>query len=251
MRKTLLATIALMALGATAQAGSILASSGNTQPELGATRGFINAAVFDTSGGSLGDHYGTGLAGIDGELAADGFSITSRYLYLFQDVSVGGSIGSSSVGVNPGEVTGDGFLGGIGFTQTTPGQHSLGPLVATPGNISPFASGAVQAEAAAVLEVGLVNPSLVGLTTTSLVALFGTGVGFGDRSELWGYTSDQAPVFGTGSIESAGVSANGIVPMAAVSEPSAVILLGISMGVIFLLWRVMSARGRRRVSRLA
>lgn len=227
MRRLALAVAVLMATATTVKAGVVTSFSGNTQPEIvtpvGTTQGFINFAVFNTAGGVAGDHYGTGLAGIDTLLAADGFSTTSSFLYLFQNVNIGSDIASGSVNVLSADVTGHGVLSGLGYSQVTGSANPfLGATAATAGNISPAVTGATQTEGNVTTFSGLVTPSLLTLNSSSLVATYSPAlVGTGDRSALWGYTSDFAPTLALGSIQDSGVAANGVVPsLSAVPEPS-------------------------------
>src|SRR6516162_4322636 len=97
--KRILLLAALLATPTFVHADAISAFSGNTQPKLGTTRGCMNFAVFDTAGGVDGDHYGTGLSGVHTALKNDGFSPSSKFLYIFQDVNLGPDIASSSVRV--------------------------------------------------------------------------------------------------------------------------------------------------------
>jgi hypothetical protein len=221
----LVATLAFVPMSA--RADLIAGFGGNTQPSITAggstTQGFINFAVFNTVGGTAGDHYGTGLAGIDATLAAAGFSTTSGFLYLFQDANVGVDIASSSVNVRATDTTGHGFLTGLSYTQVTSAHEFLGNTAAAPGNISLAATNATVAEATAAANALAVAPTLLTLNPTSLVATFSpaiTGSGF---STLWGYTSNVAPGFVLGSIQDGGIAANGTVP-GAVPEPASVFL---------------------------
>lgn len=89
----LAAAVAMLAAPSASQAGLILA--GNTQAgnlAAGSTvRGTVNFAVFDKTGGSAGDTWGTGSAGFDAAFAALlgtglplGLDTTAPYLYLYQ-----------------------------------------------------------------------------------------------------------------------------------------------------------------------
>lgn len=213
-----------------ARADLMTGFAGNTQPQINSTQGYLNFAVFDTAGGTAGDHYGTGLAGIDAALAAGGFSVTSSYLYLFQTVNEGPDIASSSVNVSAGSVTGFGALSGLTYAQVNAANPFLGPLAAAAGNISPAVTGATQSEASATASGLAIGPALVSLNPTSLVATFSPAiVGTGAFSTLWGYTSNLAPTFTLGSIQDSGVAANGTVPgnvgvSSVVPEPSAAVL---------------------------
>jgi hypothetical protein len=235
--------VAMLVVSSRAEAGLVSGFGGNTQPQVLGTEGFVNFAVFDTAGGSLGDHFGTGLANIDTELNAAGFNTTSKYLYIFQVANEGPDIASASVRVNPVTVTGDGLLAGIGFSQVTLGNRFLGSVGSSPGNISPAVTDATQSEAKAVLEVALTSPALVSLTNSSLVATFNPTLSDAgsDLSALFGYTSDNMPVYGFGSIQDGGLAANGIVPTTAIPEPSSLALGLLSifgcMAIRFVRWR--------------
>jgi hypothetical protein len=214
-----------------ARADFVAGFGGNTQPEIadggGTTQGFINFAVFNTVNGTAGDHFGTGIAGIDAALAAAGFNTTSNFLYLFQDVNIGNDIASSSVNVRSTNVTGFGVLAGEGYVQVTGAAHPfLGSVAAGAGNISGAVTDATKANAGVNAQSGLISPTLLTLNAQSLVATFSPAIaGTGTRSPLWGYTSNLAPTFGLGSIQDGGIAANGTVPTA-VPEPSA---LGLSL----------------------
>jgi hypothetical protein len=245
------AVVALVAALATvpmsARADLILGFGGNTQPEINAggvnTQGFINFAVFNTAGGTAGDHFGTGFAGIDATLTAAGFNTSSNFLYLFQVANVGVDIASASVNVKAGDTTGHGFLTGITYAQVSSAHEFLGLTAAAPGNISPAVTNATQGEAMATALALAVSPSSLTLNSNSLVATFSpaiTGSGF---SSLWGYTSNLSPQFTLGSIQDGGIAANGVVPGAAVPEPSSAFLAltGIVGGGIY------AARRRRKL----
>lgn len=225
------AALSALLFQVSARADLDIGFGGNTQPQIstsaGTTQGFINFAVFNTTGGTVGDHFGTGLAGIDTALAAAGFNTSSNFLYLFQDVNVGTDIASSSVNVNGAQVTGHGILSGIAYAQVTSANPFLGGSAAAPGNISGAVTDATQGDATATTLSGLVTPSLLTLNSTSLVASFSPAFsGLNTRTSLWGYTSNFAPAFTLGSIQDSGVAANGTVPgnLNAVPEPSTLLV---------------------------
>jgi len=222
-----------------AQAALLTGFAGNTQPLIDSTEGFINFAVYDaTTGGSVGDQYGTGLAGIDVLLAANGFSITSRYLYLFENVNEGVDIASSSVNADGSAVTGAGKLAGLNFTQVAAGSLFLGPAAATPGNPSPAVTGATAAQATPIAAVTY-PPLAVTVNPTSVVATYTPPEdGVNAVGSLWGYTTNRGPVISNGSIQDSGLAANGRVPanlvtITAIPEPSSMALAGLgAMGLV-------------------
>jgi len=224
-----------------ARAALVTSFSGNTQPSLSDTTGYINFAVYDASGGVTGDSYGTGDPTMNAALTAAGMSTTSQYLYLFQDVNnnTTSDIASSSVNVTKANVTSDGNLSGLTFTQTAPpgGILYLGPSSATAGNPSGFVIGATAAQGTPI-SGSVTSPFVVSLNSSSLVATFipamaGTG-GTSGTSSLWGYTSNVGPVMKNGSIQDGGFAVNGMVPTT-VPEPStlamaSLVALGIGYG---------------------
>lgn len=224
----LVALVAMLAaVPMSARAGFITGFGGNTQPEIAAggttTQGFINFAVFNTTGGTAGDHYGTGFAGIDATLAAAGFSVTSNFLYLFQDANVGTDIASSSVNVKSTDTTGHGFLTGVTYAQVNSAHEFLGGSAAAPGNISLAVTDATVAETTATANALAIAPTLLTLNSQSLVATFSPAISGSGFSTLWGYTSNLAPSFVLGSIQDGGIAANGTVP-GAVPEPASIFL---------------------------
>jgi hypothetical protein len=247
MRRILIAALLCMLGSTEATAGLIASFSGNTQPLIttstGTTTGFINFAVFDRSGGTIGDSYDTGNPGANALLLAAGLHTTDSFLYLFQAVNTGDDIASASVSVLRANVLSDGALTSLSFAQVTGGSAAtsfLGPLAASPGNISPAVTGATTTEAMTRTAPGTVAPSLLTLNANSLVATFSPSFdGLGTMSTIFGYTSDFAPAFGNGSLQDSGIAANGVVPTAAVPEPSSLVMAAI--GAACLTWY-----GRRR-----
>jgi hypothetical protein len=235
----LTAVIAVMALAlvsSSAEASLIGAFSGNTQPEQDGTQGFINFAVYDTSGGGVGDTFGTGFAGMDAALLANfgAASITSSFLYLFENTVVSTDIASSSVNVNSALVTSFGKLPALDFTQVAGGSLFLGPAAAAAGHVSPAVVGATAAQGTPIADGAAIAPDTVTLNPTSLVASYIPAITTVQHSTLWGYTSNSPPSLTVGSIQDSGLAANGrVAGPNAVPEPSSVVIAGLgALGLI-------------------
>jgi hypothetical protein len=246
-------------LGGPGQARAALlgAFSGNTQPFITSggitTQGFINFAVYDTTGGTATDRFGTGNAALNAALIA-GFGAASvaapsNFLYLFENVNVptGTDIASSSVNVNrvlPSVVTSFGILAGLNFAQVdgAGGSNFLGPAAAAATNISPAVTGATAAQGTPTAAAGLQNPdSPLTLNAGSLVATYTPALGNPNllaKSSLWGYTSNFSPSFRLGSIQDGGIATNGTVPANVagefvIPEPSSMAIAGLgALGMI-------------------
>jgi hypothetical protein len=219
------AVVAVMVLACSvpAKANLLVAFSGNTQPSQGATgvEGTVNFAVYDqTTGGSAGDTFGVGLAGFDALFAASTLSgpldTSARYLYLYQTVNNSENtsmvpISANTVQITPSLLTSWGRFDDTTFASTVNGSP------AGFGDPSPSSVGAI---AVVTTDSGLFEPTVV-RGSASLLAFYLTAeIPVGSKSELWGYTSDFAPIFGTTGLIDGGTTADGTVPTAAVPEPS-------------------------------
>ena len=234
--------IALVPTATPARAALIGAFSGNTQPAFGATDAYVDFAVFNTTGGTAGDTYGTGNAGFDSALTAAGISTTPGFLYLYEisNVSTTSTIISMSAQTAPIAAGGSSglSLGILGSNLSL--NDNLGQVSST----NPFGTGA----AANIVSGPSVNPpgstpwvvtnsNVVaqptsfqfgsGLTTANNFTLNVTLAG-GATSRLFGYTSAVGPNgFTTASvINQLGQGANGAVPTS-VPEPGPVALASI------------------------
>lgn len=249
-RLVLPAFVALGAVLATApaQAAFIAADSGNTQPYHTVpgpgVGGTVNFAVFDNTGGTSGDTFGTGISNFNSLFtAASGsaaFDTTAKFLYLYQTVNNGPSAGSFPISTNTVFVT-PSLLSSYGtFTGTKFSTTVLG----TPAGFGDPSTGSVPTSPVVLVsgQAGLSAPSLT-LGSSSLRALYSPELVSGAMSILWGYTSNSAPVFAATGLIDGGTTADGRAPAAAVTvpEPSAVVLSLIGVPFALLL--------RRRVSR--
>jgi hypothetical protein len=263
----------LLALGAlNAQAELIPAFSGNTEPVFTnaagspiGVAGFINFAVYNTVGGTPTDSFGTGVTNANALLSAAGFNPSASYLYLFQvtneltnPLTFGAAppISTATVHVAPGSVDGFGSAGPPALTPII-GPNSIGaayngtPLAggnpgvtfgppASPGNPSSAVTGVSGASATFTTTL---TPATVTLETpTSLLANFAPAGSIlaGGESNIFGYTSNLAPAFTTGSLQDDGTSAVGTIPGAAVPEPSSIVMIAsaaVSVGAVLLLRR--------------
>jgi hypothetical protein len=229
-----LAVAALAIVSSSAKASVEPGFAGNTHPVFSATgaQGFIDFAVYDRTGGTVGDSFNTGIAGIDTALTAAGFNITSGFLYLFQNVNKDTDISQSTVAAVMANVTGHGQLTGDGFTGVTFASPTFN-AAAAPGNPSPAVTGGTPTISTGSLT--LVSPTAVTVGGTSVQATFGTNLDAtnGQVSTLWGYTSNNAPVMpNNGSLQDNGTSAVGTVPsnsggLTSVPEPSSLVVAGI------------------------
>ncbi len=187
--------------------------------------GFIDFAVYSLTGGSS-DPYGIGVSA--SALTADGFDPTSKYLYLFQNVNLDKDISQSTVALDA-PATGSGDLAGKGFSGVTATTPTNGQTEAAASSIATPQSPAVTGQTWTVTSVAsLINPSSVSIGLTSVQATFSTNLGTGSKavSSLWGYTTNYAPTFDTGSIQDHGTSGVGTVPAALTPEPSSLVLAG-------------------------
>lgn len=226
----LLATFAMLGAQPMAEANLLAGFAGNTQPtRVGFVDGTVNFAVYDRTGGGAGDSFHTGVASIDTALGNAGFNVLSNYLYLYETANSGGNanaLAQNTVAVNPLNVTG---YGTILYRFMDDGG------VVTAAN--PFGA-ACAAGNPAVACIGVTTPSIVvaaafiptvTLGASSLIAAFlpsATGLVANNYTDLWGYTSNLAPAFGSTGIIDGGGSADGTVPVAAVPEPATLLLLG-------------------------
>lgn len=258
--KRLLALLAVVLLAGTADAAPIAAFSGNTQPFKPASAGgpdggTVNFAVYDRTGGTAGDPFGTGVAGLAGLFTPASSSpsatldTSAAYLYLFQTVAnspTGESVFQNSVGIVPstrvtsaGEFTGTDFSGVVlgapaGFANPSPASTGVAPVILTG-------------------QAGLITPTTLTLGASSLLARYFVPAELlnGQQSILFGYTSNFVPTFGsTAILETTG--ANGTVPTPSATpappvspagplpEPATLVVFGLMVGVGGL-----AARGRK------
>jgi len=242
---------AVLALGAVlatapARAAFIAADSGNTQPYHTVpgpgVGGTVNFAVFDRTGGTATDPFGTGISNFTSLFTAasgsSAFDANAQFLYLYQTVNNGPSAGAfpistNSVFVNPTLVTSYGSFTGTKFSTT---------VLGTPAGFSDPSTGQVPTSPVVLQsgQSGLTAPTVI-LGSTSFRALFGPELAAGAQSVLYGYTSNSAPIFVNTGLIDGGTTADGRAPSAAVPEPSAVVLslIGLPFGLLL----------RRRVSR--
>jgi len=229
-----LAVAALAIVSSSAKASVEPGFAGNTHPVFSATgaQGFIDFAVYDRSGGTPGDSFGTGIAGFDAVLTAAGFNVTSNFLYLFQNVNKDTDISQSTVAAASANVTGVGKLVGDGFTGVTFATPFIGGSAAAAGNPSPAVTGATPTISTGLT---LLAPLTVVSGSSSVQATFTPNLDAanGQVSTLWGYTSNNSPVLpNNGSIQDMGTSAVGTVPgptggLTSVPEPSSLVVAGI------------------------
>ncbi len=226
----LLAACAMLGAHPMAEASLIAGFDGNTQPTGANVDGTVNFAVYDRTGGVVGDSFNTGVAGIDASLAAAGFIVTSDFLFLYQTANSGPettAISQNTVAVKPAFVTGFGTIG-FGFTDNGGAVNVANPFG------SPCAAGNPAGAC-----IGVVNPGIaalggafvptLSLGASSLIADMAPntiGLVNGNFTQLWGYTSDVPPAFGPTAIIDGGTSADGTIPLAAVPEPATLLLLG-------------------------
>ncbi len=209
-----------MCVGA-ARASFVTGGAGNTQPyNASGASATIDFAVFNRTGGTAGDTFGTGTTNFNSFFAtgvgSGAFDTTAQFLYLYETVAIGpGS--SSGVDVNtvaakPGLVTSYGDFTGAEFSTQVLGTPAG---YANPSNASTDGTPAILGG-----QTGLDAP-FVFLGSTSLQAQFFTELASGQASTLWGYTSNSPMSFGSTAILSGSASgANGLVPTAATPEPS-------------------------------
>jgi hypothetical protein len=236
----LLALSAFLAFGIQPASAGFL-TGGNTFPSSPGppgtgVDGHVNFAVFDTSGGSAGDTWGTGLAGFDaafvaGILASPALDTTAKYLYLYQTVNDGSNanvISTNSVSVDAVSfVTSWGHFSAVGFTQTPPGTLTAagGPYV---GGTSAAAGSATVASPIFIGAGGGVaasgvaqTPTAISNTGLSIAALFfGDLLAAGEVSAVWGYTSNHGPIRSATGIIDGGTVAQGTVLVAGLPEPA-------------------------------
>jgi hypothetical protein len=246
--KAVLGLALLLGAGTPAQASLMV--GGNTRPQFqpggNGVDGFVDFGVYNTAGGSAGDTYGTGLAGIDAAILA-GFGApagTGSFLYLYEI-----SNKSSSFGIAAGSLPGDsssvlafGTLAGKSFND------AAGPASST----NPFGTAASPGDPSAI-STGVTSPGIVvnGAVITPLVSsgggsvnafFFPTSLSTGQTSALFGYMSKMAPSLALASIQGGGASggtgAAGTVegapavplqtsPPSTVPEPSTLALFGL------------------------
>jgi hypothetical protein len=238
--------VAAAMVGTPARAAYLASFSGNTQPYHNNVQGpgvggTVNFAVYDTTGGSAGDTWGTGVANFNSLFTAAAGSgaldTTAKYLYVYQTVNNGPSAGSfpisvNAVLVNPALVTSYGTFTGSSFSATVLGSPAGfgNPAADTTGATPGITTG----------QSGL-NAPTVGLRTTSLVAIFSPEIAANSKSNLWAYTSNAAPIFAQTGLLDGGTTADGRVPTA-VPEPSAALLSLIGLPFGLLLWRRLAGR---------
>jgi len=221
------AAIGLAFAASPAKASLLTSFAGNTQPvNAGGSGlgGFVNFAVYSgTDGTGAGDdRFGTGIT--NSVLTAAGFDVTSPFLYLFQTSNNHTlEISQNTVAAPSDNLTGVGFLAGLGFTDNGGNVSSANPFgtAAAVGDPSGVSIGVTTPGIAVV--AGLMSPSAVTQTTTSVAANFTppvTGLAAGVTSSLWGYTSTLAPAFTKTSIQDGGTNASGTVPGSVAPEPT-------------------------------
>jgi len=230
MRTALAAAMAcaLLLTASPAKATLLTSFAGNTQPVNGGNSGlggFVNFAVYSGSDGTgpTDDRFGTGIQ--NSVLTAAGFNVNSQFLYLFQTSNNGTlEISQNTVAASSSSVTGVGALAGRGFTDNGGAVSATNPFgnASAPGDPSGASVGVVSPGIASI--GGLVTPTSVNQTTSSVAATFTppvTGLPAGSTSSLWGYTSTQPPAFTVTSLQDGGTNASGTVPgPAAVPEPT-------------------------------
>ena len=239
----------LWVAGLAASAEASLVVGGNTRPR-NATGpgqdGSVSFAVFDTSGGAVGDTFGTGFAGFDAFFAAGVgsgvFDAGAAFLYLYQVVNDGTSalnIRRNTVDLNGNPssaltswgsfVTGgalgffDGAAVGVGNPLGTNGVFVLSP----PASAAPAdASGALVGSIITALGAGtFVLPTSVDNLAGTFESNYAAGslIG-GTRSILVGFTSNLSWRYANSGVID-GVSTNGTVASLVPAPPSIVMLL--------------------------
>jgi hypothetical protein len=242
----------LLGAGTPAQASFI--NGGNTRPQFQpagiGVDGFVDFGVFNTAGGSPGDTYGTGFAGIDAAISA-GFGAlagTGSFLYLYEISNLSSNFGLLA-GAVPGtssSVLAVGTLAGKSFNDAAGPASSSNPFGtgAAAGNPSPASLGVMSP---GIVANGAVITPLVTSGGGSVNALFfPTDLLPGQTSALFGYMSNQAPSLGSVSIQGSGAvgatnaagNVLGAPAVSAVPEPASVTLALIGAGLAGLAgWR--------------
>ena len=244
-----LTALAMLAATAPSRADLIGDYSGNTHPQLSPQPGvdsIINFAVFDRTGGTTGDSFGIGLAGIDTVLSNAGFVIgnaaASPYLWLFQIANAPTS-GTTDVSIlfgAPGSV--------VTSTGILPSQYSLNDSGGAVTFSNPFGTAAAAGNPSgdstnptggpAWIVSGQNNtkqPTSLDLFPSALDAIFSNpGLQPGEVSSIYGFSSTEGPssfslAHVAGATGASGTSADGYTP-SAVPEPASFVL--VSMGLI-------------------
>jgi hypothetical protein len=252
------AVAAVLVPSSSAEGAYLTGFTGNTQPghvsppnQLSGVTGTVSFAVFDRSGGTAGDTFGTGLANFDGRYTGgvnspNTLDTGAKYLYLFETTNNGPNadafpVSTNSVAWVPGRATSWGSFAGTVFRSPVLGNPA-GFYMESPPSTTGVVGSVV---AAGTGKAPYVNPG-----STSLRAFYAApGPGeltTGQNSILWGYTSNSAPVFGSTSLQDGGTSADGIAPTvstAIVAEPPAALALGLGLPLAGLLFRRRTARG--------
>jgi hypothetical protein len=215
------AIVAPALIAGSAHAAAIAAFSGNTQPfnstgePIGGT---INFAVYNRTGGTAGDTFGTGLAGFDALFtpgaSSGALSTGSQFLYLYQTVNNGPSSGSvpifrNTVGVAPALVTSFGSFSATSFSTT---------ILGTPAGFANTSPASTPATPGLVGGQTGLNSPVITLGLSSLQATFFSELTGGTKSLLWGFTSNTGPAIGSTAIIDAS-GANGQVSTAAAVVP--------------------------------
>ena len=245
------AVVAVMVLACSvpAKANLISGFSGNTQPSHGTTgvEGTVNFAVFDrTTGGSAGDTFGVGLAGFDALFAASALSgpldTSARYLYTYQTVNNSENTSMVPISSNTVQITPSLLTSWGSFTGTT----FLSDVNGTPAGFGNPSGASLDGSGVVSLGSGLFSPTVVRGASSLLAFYIAAEIPVGDKSEIFAYTSNTAPIFGTTGLIDGGTTADGTVPTAgAVPEPStlAFALCGIAVAGLGYM-----RRGRRTAS---
>jgi hypothetical protein len=226
------------AAASVANASLIGFASGNTNPydvtQNGgnAIDGTVNFAIFDHSGATAGDSFGTGLAGFDslfsnsvntGTLAGAGFSTSSTYLYLYQAVNNGsntlemsqftiGLLGTNSW--NSSLVTSFGYFTGAGFKDNS-GAITTSNVLGGPdspftvfSNRDPASFGVTGGGAISI--TGGVAPTALSIDGSSFKVTYGgLNLTSGQIALLVGFTSDAPPVLAGVSIQDGSTNGGG------------------------------------------
>ena len=142
------------------QASAKLIVAGNTNPSNGVFQGTLNAAVYDLTGGTASDSYGTGYAGMDRIVGG----ANQDYLFLYSVTNVGPSAESifhATVAISAGSVaSSDMFTTALHFVDsdgpvTAASDNDLGYDTRVFANNDEFSA----ISAADVLSVGLAEDS--------------------------------------------------------------------------------------------